>query len=200
MTSSDSTVHQRRLVSALKRGEERAFEQFVRMHQHQVFGLCLRMLGDAAEAEDVAQEVFLGVFRAIHTFREECRLSTWVYRICRNQCLNRISFLKRRAHGGQRAFDDSHPNSPGAMDVTNSIASAVPRPDRIVEGMQLEELLQTQLNNLSEEHREVFILRDLENLSYEEIETITGLPQGTVKSRLHRARMELMRLMEPYLK
>jgi RNA polymerase sigma-70 factor (ECF subfamily) len=200
VTSSDSTVHQRRLVLALKRGDERAFEEFVRMHQHQVFGLCLRMLGSAAEAEDVAQEVFLSVFRAIHRFREECRLSTWVYRICRNQCLNRLSFLKRRAGERTQAFEDAHLISTDALEPPKSMSGEVPRPDRIVEGKQLEELLQLQIKNLSEEHREIFILRDLENLSYEEIETITGLPEGTVKSRLHRARMDLMRLMEPYLK
>jgi RNA polymerase sigma-70 factor (ECF subfamily) len=199
VTTSDSIVHQRRLVLALKRRDGRAFEEFVRMHQHQVFGLCLRMLGDAAEAEDVAQEVFLSVFRAIHNFREECRLSTWVYRICRNQCLNRISFLKRQAGERKQAFEDKYPSLPDAMPL-NSVTGAVSRPDRIAEGKQLEELLQIQISNLSEEHRELFILRDLENLSYEEIESITGLPEGTVKSRLHRARMELMRLMEPYLK
>lgn len=193
-------MRQRRLVLALKRGDERAFEEFVQIFQHQVFGLCLRMLGDAAEAEDVAQEVFLSVFRAIHTFREECRLSTWVYRICRNKCLNCLNLLKRRTSEHTQPFEDAHASSADTTATPHSITGAVPRPDRIVEGKQLEVLLQTQMNNLSHEHREVFILRDIENLSYEEIEVITGLPEGTVKSRLHRARMELVRLMEPHLK
>jgi RNA polymerase sigma-70 factor (ECF subfamily) len=94
---------------------------------------------------------------------------------------------------------DAHAGAPDGAEAPHLITGAPPRPDRVLEGMQLEALLQTQIAKLSEEHREVFILRDLENLSYEEIETITGLPEGTVKSRLHRARMELMRLMEPYL-
>lgn len=188
-------ISERRLVRALQRGDEAAFDELVRLHQHKVFGLCVRLLGDRAEAEDVAQEVFLSVFVSIRAFRGESLLSTWLYRITRNHCLNRLKFLKRRAFDRQKPLaEEGEPGPTGAV-----LASAAPRPDQLAEGRQMEALLEQAIGELSDEHRELVVLRDLENLSYEEIEAITGLAEGTVKSRLHRARMELARKLSPYL-
>lgn len=188
-----------RLVAALKQGDEAAFGRFVHLHQNRVFGLCLRMLGNPHEAEDLAQEVFLTVFKAIGTFRAESRLSTWLYRITRNHCLNRIKFLKRRAHERKQPLDETRQADIAGQQIHRPVAGRVDRPDRLVEGHQMEAIIQEQIDRLSPEHRELIVLRDLEHLSYEEIQEITGLAQGTVKSRLHRARIDLARRMAPFL-
>jgi RNA polymerase sigma-70 factor, ECF subfamily len=188
-----------RLVRALKKGDPHAFEQLVRLHQNRVFGLCLRMMGSAPEAEDLAQEVFLTVFVSIRTFRQESLLSTWIYRITRNHCLNRLKFLKRRAQDRNQSIDNVSQADLSGEELHQAVGGKVERPDRLAEGKQMEAIVQEQINQLSEEHRELVVLRDVEQLSYEEIQAITGLAEGTVKSRLHRARMELTRLMAPYL-
>jgi RNA polymerase sigma-70 factor (ECF subfamily) len=197
--SDSPTLLEKRLIRDLKKGEPRAFERMVHLHQDRVFGLCLRMMGDPEEAEDLAQEVFLTVFTSIRTFREESLLSTWIYRITRNHCLNRIKFLKRRAHEKKQSLEDTQQADLTGEDIHQPVASKVPRPDRLAEGKQLEVIIQEQIDQLTEEHRELIVLRDLEHLTYEEIQDITGLPAGTVKSRLHRARMELARLMAHFL-
>lgn len=194
-----SILLERRLVRALKRGDARAFERLVHLHKDRVYGLCLRMMGNAQEAEDLAQEVFLTVYTSIRTFREESLLSTWIYRITRNHCLNRIKFLKRRAHERKQPLETTAQADLGGEPVHQPLGTTLPRPDRVAEGRQMEALIQAQINELTEEHRELIVLRDLEHLTYEHIQEITGLPAGTVKSRLHRARMELARRMAPYL-
>lgn len=190
---------ERRLVRALKQGDSKAFERLVRLHQDRVYGLCLRMMSNPQEAEDLAQEVFMTVYVSIRTFREESLLSTWIYRITRNHCLNRLKFLKRRAHQKKQSLEDTNLADLSGEVIHQPVAGRVDRPDRLAEGKELEAIIQEQIAALSEEHRELIVLRDLEHLSYEEIQAITGLPAGTVKSRLHRARMELARLMAPYL-
>ncbi len=189
-----------RLVAALKRDDEAAFERLVRLHQHRVFGLCLRMLNNTEEAEDLAQEVFLTIFKSIGTFRGESRLSTWIYRITRNHCLNRLKFLKRRAHERKQSLQSTRQADLAGQQLHTPIAGRVDRPDRLAEGRQMETIVAEQIGKLSTEHRELIILRDLDHLSYEDIQQITGLAQGTVKSRLHRARMELARRMAPFMK
>jgi RNA polymerase sigma-70 factor (ECF subfamily) len=197
----DLHLQDRRLAQALKRGESAAFEELVRTNQHRIYGLCLRMLGDRGEAEDLAQEVFLSVFKNIQTFREESLLSTWVYRIARNHCLNRIKFLRRRAHERQQPLEDTRQADLAGESLADPLGGSRPaRPDRAAEGRELERRILAEMQHLSEDHRELVLLRDFEQLSYDEIQEITGLPEGTVKSRLHRARMELARRMAPHLK
>jgi RNA polymerase sigma-70 factor, ECF subfamily len=191
---------QQQIVHALKRGRMEAFDSLVRLHQHKVYGLCLRMLGNQAEAEDVAQEVFISVLRSIKQFREECQLSTWIFRITRNHCLNRLKFLRRRAYQKGQPLDETKESDECGSALGSPFSGQVPRPDRALEQKQLEIALEEKINSLSDEHRELIILRDIEQMSYEEIQAITGLPEGTIKSRLHRARAELARAMTPYFK
>jgi RNA polymerase sigma-70 factor (ECF subfamily) len=190
---------EQRLVRALKKRDPRAFEELVSTHQHRVFSLCLRMLNNLQEAEDLAQEVFFTVFNSIDSFRAESLLSTWIYKIARNHCLNRIKFLKRRAHKKKQSLAHTSQAALKNIDCHPVVASRIPGPDRMYEGKQMEAIIQEQIADLSEEHRELILLRDIEHLNYEEIQAITGLAIGTVKSRLHRARMELARRMTPYL-
>ncbi len=179
---------ERRLVERLKRRDEAAFNVFVRAYQDKVFALVYRMLNNRAEAEDLAQEVFITVFRSIDSFRGDARLGTWLYRVAVNHCKNRVKYLDRRARKGHGDIDDAP-----ELEVARGgpVTSRVDRPDERTEGNELEGKIRVALASLEEDHRTLIVLRDLEGLSYEEIVNITGLPDGTVKSRLHRARAAL---------
>lgn len=168
------------------RRDEAAFNELVRRNQAVVYRLLLRMLGDRAEAEDVAQEVFVSVFKSIESFRGDCALSTWLYRIAANHGKNRIKYLARRARGNDGPLEERHEGR-----VTAVLEAHLAPPDQQVEGQEAETLMQQALAALDPEQRLLLGLRDLEHMSYEEIRQITGLPIGTVKSKLHRARMAL---------
>lgn len=178
---------EQRLIERLKRRDEQAFRLFVRAYQDKVFNLVYRMLGDTQEAEDLSQEVFITVFKNIDSFRGDSKFSTWLFRIAVNHCKNRLKYLGRRARGRTRALDDV---PEGAL-TDSPLQGAMPRPDRLALGKELEGVVQKAIAALEEEHRVLIILRDIENLPYHEIADITGLNPGTVKSRLHRARVAL---------
>lgn len=179
-----------RLLERLKRRDEVAFNQLVRLHQGAVYRQLLRILGDPAEAEDLAQEVFVTVFKAIESFRGESRLSTWIHRIAQNHARNRLKFHGRRKRKGDSILDDNTEEAVAAPET----GSRLPRPDHEVEARQAESHIRSALALLEEEQRALIVLRDLEHMSYEDIQQLTGLPSGTVKSRLHRARMALHEL------
>lgn len=187
-----SDEQDRALVERLKRRDEAAFTELVRRYERRVFQLVLRMLGDAGEAEDVAQDVFLTVFKSIDGFRGDSKLSTWIYRIAANHSKNRLKYLDRRARGKKTELDEltEHERLESA---SMTASAALARPDQQAEAHQMEAVMRRAIDALDEEQRELVILRDVENLSYEEIQEITGLPEGTVKSRLHRARLALAR-------
>lgn len=190
---------ERLLIQRLQERDEQAFVECVRTYQDRVYNLVYRMLGSAEEAEDVSQEVFVTVFKSIDTFRGDCKFSTWLYRIAANHCKNRIKYLGRRAQrmtgvldeAAERAMLDAQPHS-----MTPHVAS----PQEVLEGLQLERIVQEGIALLDEEHRMLIVLRDVEELSYEEIGQITSLPEGTVKSRLHRARLALKEHMARHMK
>jgi RNA polymerase sigma-70 factor (ECF subfamily) len=194
-----SAPHERQLIERLQRRDEKAFVECVKLYQDRVYNLVYRMIGNHEEAEDVAQEVFVTVFKSIDTFRGDAKLSTWLYRIAANHCKNRIKYLGRRAgrrtgsleDTTERAILDAHPYA---------VAPQAAGPDQVLEGMQMERIVQEGIALLEEEHRMLIVLRDVEELSYEEIGQITGLPEGTVKSRLHRARMALKEHMARHMK
>ena len=151
--------------------------------------MVLRMVGSRAEAEDIAQEVFVTVFKSVESFRGESRFSTWLLRIAANHAKNRIKYLARRST--DRAGLEGAPE--GALaDLGGTATHAhVHGPDAALESAQRGGALERAIAQLDEDQRLVVILRDVEELSYEEIGDITGLPEGTVKSRLHRARLAL---------
>jgi RNA polymerase sigma-70 factor (ECF subfamily) len=181
---------ERRLVERLKRRDEAAFNELVRLYQPRVYRLVLRMLGDPGEAEDLAQEIFITVFKRIDGFRGDAKLSTWLFRVATNHCKNRIKFLDRRGRGRKNELDEvaeHHALESATMSSTHRLA----RPDQMVEAYEKESILQASLRSLEDDHRELIVLRDIEHLSYDEIRGVTGLAAGTVKSRLHRARHAL---------
>jgi RNA polymerase sigma-70 factor (ECF subfamily) len=181
---------ERKFIERLAGRDERAFNELVELYEARVFRLLLRMLGRRDEAEDMAQEVFVQIFKAITTFRGDSKLSTWIYRVSVNLCKNRMKYLSRRHTDGE---DELEPVAErAALDEAKGVTFGdVAQPDRLVEGYQLERVVQRCIAELEPDFREVLILRDLEDLSYDELSEITGLPEGTVKSRLHRARSML---------
>lgn len=187
-----------RFIERLRAQDERAFNELVVAYEHRVFRLVFRMLGRRSEAEDMAQEVFVQVFKAVGQFRGDCRISTWIYRIAVNLCKNRIKYLSRRHDRDQDELEAVAERAPlsQAKGVT---FGDVARPDHMVEGLQLERIVQQAMAKIEPEFREVLVLRDVEDLSYEEIAEITGLPEGTVKSRIHRGRNMLKLAVEQAL-
>ena len=182
-------------VARLVARDESAFNELVLAYERRVFALVFRMLGRRDEAEDLAQEVFVQVFKAIDQFRGESKLSTWIYRIAVNLCKNKTKYLARRHAGDQDDVDAMAERAPLTAAKGVSVGD-VSRPDELVEGMQLEQIVKVAIGTLEPDFREVLVLRDVEDMSYEEIASITGLPDGTVKSRIHRARAQLKALVE----
>jgi RNA polymerase sigma-70 factor, ECF subfamily len=178
---------EQRFLERLRAHDERAFNELVEAYEQRVFRLVHRMLGRRDEAEDMAQEVFVQVFKAVGSFRGESKISTWIYRIAINLCKNRIKYLSRRHEGSQQELEPIAERAPlsQAKGVT---FGDVARPDHMVEGLEVEMIVKRCIAEIEPDFREVLVLRDVEDLSYEEIAEITGLADGTVKSRIHRAR------------
>ncbi len=155
-------------------------------HQHRVFGVALRMLGNAAEAEEIAQEVFLRAHRSLGEFRGEAKLSTWLYAIASRLCLTRLGSGERRL-------------SRQPEETLLRLRSQDRGPEGALEQSELEAALHRAITELPDERRIVVVLRDLEGLSYEEIASALDLELGTVRSRLHRARLDLKDKLERFL-
>jgi RNA polymerase sigma-70 factor, ECF subfamily len=165
------------LLSRARAGRLDAFEELVRRHRPAVFRVALRMLGDGADAEDATQDAFVQAWRGLDGFRADAAFTTWMYRIVTNRCLNMLRDRRR------------------TEPLPDRQESPVSRPDRITEAnWQLEDLKRA-IIRLTPEQRAPFVLRELEGRSYEEIAETLDLSVPAVKSRLHRARLELLTAM-----
>lgn len=190
----------RRLVRRLKQGDERAFQELVHTYQDRIFGLMYRMIGNRQEAEDLAQEVFISVHRGIANYRGEGRFYTWLYRIASNTCKNRIKYLKgRNFHRSSDIDETPDAHTAGSDGPTVHLQSIVPGPEATIAGSRLEQAIQREIAALEPEHRLLIVLRDIQGMSYADIRRVTGLQEGTLKSRLHRARLALKERLQPYL-
>ena len=192
------TVAEARLVQRLVQRDEQAFNALVRAYEARVFSLVLRMIGNRAEAEDLSQEVFVQVFKAIGSFRGESKLSTWIFRIAVNLCKNRSKYLRVRHARDQAELDAVEER--GTLTDNRSGPPApigqIAPPDAMLAGRQVERIVQQAILQLEPTFRECLVLRDVEDMRYDEIGVITGLPEGTVKSRIHRARAQLREIVE----
>jgi len=171
------------LIERWQAGDATAFESLVRRHQRRVFGLVLRMLGSREEAEDVTQEAFLALHRHGHRFRGEARFSTFVYRVAANAALNR-----RRALGRRRAREDALAQR---QDAGDDRPSGPRDPEDAAAGVQVQARVQQALLALPADLRAAVVLYDIEGQSYGDIAHALRIPEGTVKSRIHRARSAL---------
>jgi RNA polymerase sigma-70 factor (ECF subfamily) len=189
------TTDEARLIERLVRRDEAAFNALVRTYERRIFALTARMMGSRSEAEDLAQEVFVQVFKTIGAFRGESKLSTWIYRIAINLSKNRSKYLRVRHTAQQEQLESLEEREPVVQRRGVSL-TPIERPDDLAAGKQLEHIVQRAILALEPGFRECLVLRDIEDLSYEEIGAITALPEGTVKSRIHRARAQLKELVE----
>jgi RNA polymerase sigma-70 factor, ECF subfamily len=174
------------LIERCAAGDETACAELVSEHQRMVFHLACHLLGDRDEALDLSQDVFLRVFRTIHTFRGQSQLRTWIYRIVINQVRNRQRWWRRRFRSSQVSLDqhlEAHGDLPAASDAST--------PERAFAQKELGERLRVALDGLAFDQRTAIVLREIDGLSYEEIAYSLGVTLGTVKSRLTRARQAL---------
>jgi RNA polymerase sigma-70 factor, ECF subfamily len=184
------------VVAAFLGGEERAFQELVSRYQTRLLNFIYRTIGDREKAEDLVQEVFIRVYRHIGRFDRSKKFSTWIYTIASNLAKNE---LRNRSRNPLVLFQTIKKNwqeddRPLQFEDTTS------RPDDLYRKRHLRELVEESVNQLPAHHREVFVLRELEGKSYEEIAEITDCNLGTVKSRLNRARTSFAEIIEPRLR
>ena len=173
-------------VRRIQHGEVDAFEVLVRRHEKTIFNLVYRMLGDYDDAIEVSQEVFLSAYRAIGQFRGDANFSTWLYRIALNHATTR-----RRSNNSRQ-----HRTAP--IEDMELIRDSQPGPAETLEKKEMQERVQLALNKLAPEDAAVILLRDLQDVPYDEVARLLEIPVGTVKSRLHRARQALKSLLATY--
>ena len=183
------------LIQRCAAGEQSACAELVASHERMVFQLALHLLGDRDEALDLSQEVFLRVFRTIHTFRGQSALRTWIYRIAINQARNRWRWWKRRRRDSTVSLDAN--DETGRQSLIATLKSDTSRdPEKDTLAHERERALRKALGDLRRVYRETVILRDIEGFAYEEIAVALEISVGTVKSRLARGRQELRRKLE----
>ena len=171
-------------VARARAGDTAAFAALVRRHQDRVFGFILRMLDARDEAMELTQDVFVKAWQALPGWRPEARFSTWLLQIARNAALDQ---LRRRRLIQFAPLDDG-------MDV----ADTAPGPEARYASRQRQALLENALQQIAAEHREILLLREIEDLSYAELAAMLGIAEGTVKSRLARARAALLQHFRPH--
>ena len=174
------------LVARAKGGDTDAFAQLVEENQNRIYSLALRMVGNPEDAADLAQEAFLSAWRGLERFHGEAAFSTWLYRLTSNACIDFLRREKRkRAAGGVLSLDDTEEGA--TLDLPDYDAD----PHQHLERSEVRQAIADGLAGLSPEHRRVLALREISGLSYAEIADLLGLEEGTVKSRISRARLAL---------
>ncbi len=183
----DDLVNKR--VNEVLKGHRDAFEEIVTLFQHRLYQVCYRMLGNAQEAEDIAQEAFVRAYTNIHTYDQNRKFSTWLFRIATNLCIDRIRKKKPDYY-----LDAEVPGTEG-LNMYSQIASPDELPEVQVEKMEMQERIHYEIGRLPDKYRSVIILRYIEELPLQEIGDILKLPLGTVKTRVHRGREALRKQM-----
>ena len=180
-----------KLIKKAQKGDVNAFEKIITEYQSVVYSISYRYADNAHDAADMAQEVFLKMFKTINSFRFESKLSTWIYRVATNTCLDIVKRQRRAASalplGG---FDDEDGNN-----FASEPADSRFMPDARLEEAETKDVVNRAISELSDEYRTVVILRDIRGLSYDEIAEIVDCPVGTVKSRISRARKNLREIL-----
>lgn len=194
MDSSWTLSEEGRLVALARAGDAAAFEALLERHAAQAYGLALRTLGDPRDAEDLAQEAFLRAWRGLAGFRAEARFGTWLYRIVVNLCYKRLPGIR----ASLESLDLEVLDFEAGTDAGAEPGDAGPAPEGALLGEDLRRHLHAAIDALPEAYRMLINLRHQQDLPYSEIAAITGLPLGTVKTGLHRARRRLQAALEDY--
>src|SRR3954468_19953424 len=183
------------VVTSFLGGEERAFQELVERYQTRLLNFIYRTIGDREKAEDLVQEVFIRVYRHLHRFDPAKKFSTWIYTIASNLAKNELRNRSRNPLVLFQTIKKNWQDEERPLQVEYSYS----RPDDMYRKRHLRELVEESVERLPEHHRQVFILRELEGKSYEEIAEITACNLGTVKSRLNRARNSFAEIIAPAL-
>ena len=171
-------------IQAAKNGDQAAFGHLVETYQKRVYALTVRMCPTRELAEEAAQEAFLSAWQGLPFFRGDSAFSTWLYRLASNACVDLLR--KEGRHQGPSLDDET---------VTADVADPSPTPEKAAEQRELRAQIEAGLRSLSPEHREVLVLREIQQLSYDEIADTLSLDLGTVKSRIARARLALRKIL-----
>ncbi len=169
-------------IKQVKKGDQNAFGEIVEIYKNKVYQICYRMLGNRHEAEDAAQEAFIRAFVNIHTFNQDLKFSTWLFRIATNLCIDKIRKKK------PDFYLDAEVSGTEGLTLYSQIASETELPEDELESLELQEEVQKQILKLPDKYRTVIVLKYIEELSLNEISEILNLPLGTVKTRIHRGR------------
>jgi len=183
-------LDEKRLIKKCKNGDIEAFEKLIEGYQKKVYNIAYRMVQNQEDASDIAQEVFIKVFKSIVHFKEESSFSTWLYRITVNVCLDELRKRKKTNVISINSVIQAE-NS----EFTMQLEDTGKRPEEILEEKELRSEINRAINKLSDDHRLVIQLRDIYGLSYEEISDILQCSLGTVKSRINRARNSLKNIL-----
>jgi RNA polymerase sigma-70 factor (ECF subfamily) len=181
------------LVRDARRGDARAFRALVERYQRRVYQLALGMVKDSDEAMDITQETFVRVHRYLPSFKGDSSFFTWTYRIAMNLCLDSA---RRRGRSERVEMDESDAEIEARMDPPSA---AFAGPQRAALNSELKAKIDDALASLSENHRAILLLREVEGLSYEELARALGIRKGTVMSRLFHARLKMQRKLREYL-
>lgn len=177
------------LLKRCRRGDDLAWEALVRRYQGRVYAVAWHYMRNVEDARDLAQEIFIRVYERLDTFRGGDRLLPWLLRLARNACIDRLRRQAARPQSSDRPVGEDLP-----------LATGAPGPEEIAEAALRRRLLYRALDQLSEAHREIILLKDIQGFRLDEIARLLGLPIGTVKSRSRRARLELasrLRVLDP---
>ncbi len=167
------------LVRAWRGGDPQAFNRLVLLYQSRIYNLALNYVKTNEEAKDLAQDIFVTVFKSLPNLRDENKFSAWLHQLALNHCRNRYRKLRRRGYFNSTSVDDDFGAELAAPDD----------PSRNLEQKERNALVRATIAAMPEAEKEILILRDLQELSYEEISETLGVPLGTVKSKLNRARL-----------
>ncbi|QXM05730.1 RNA polymerase sigma factor [Crassaminicella indica] len=179
------------LIDQSQQGDIKSFEALIKDHQKLAFNIAYRMLGNIEDAKDATQDAFIKTYRSLHKFKRESNFSTWLYRIVTNTCLD---VLRKRKLQKTYSYDCQIDTEDG--DIIRDLPDATNLPEDMVAKRECQRNIQNAINCLSEDHKTVIVLRDIKGFSYEQISKILDCSEGTVKSRISRARQSLKRIME----
>ena len=173
------------------------FDALVAKYEKKIFNVIYRFLGDYEEATDLTQETFISAFRHYDRFRGDSKVFTWLYQIAKNLCINKVRQRDRQRVLRVESLDQKRDNGEDEG-VTREIADYTHAPQAVLEEKELRQRIVAAIDTLPPDYKEVIILREFQNMSYNEIVTATGLSLENVKTRLSRARAMLRRKLEPY--